>query len=196
MQILYSGEYVDFEPLTIKGEPVFERIDGTPQIGGVRGNFMGEFGTVRLRVDGRVEERAVIMRARRPEPGEKMNKRADGMPHRTFSELYVKPNGNLFHFPVVDDPTSDSVNQQTVQCVIVENGRARNIYKDKGFKYASAADVERCLARAEANAASVSNAKKASDPSQQIKLLTEQLAAAMQTIANASVQAHGGRGGK
>lgn len=190
MRILYSGAYAEFEPLSYKGQPLIEAADGKLQFGGQKSVYAGEYGTVTFNEDGRTEQRCVIMRLRKPEPGERMPMREDGMPHRVFSELYAKPNGNIFHFPTVDDPSQTSSNQQTVQAVVSVNGRRRNLYLAKGFRFATTEDVIKCIERAAANDSNAAAQKTARDPMNQIKVLAEGMNAGLKEALIAALQAN------
>lgn len=190
MRILYSGMYAEFEPLQYKGQPVLETVDGKLQLGGNKATYGGEYGTVTFNEDGRSEKRCVVMRLRKPEPGERMPTREDGLPHRVFSELYAKPNENMFAFPTVDDPSQTSSNQQTVQAVVSVNGRRRNLYLAKGFRYATTEDVIKCIERAATNDSNAVAQKTARDPMNQIKVLAEGMNAGLKEALIAALQAN------
>lgn len=171
MQVLYSGNRADFQPLAdAAGKPV-------PPVGGA-GERPWQVGTVSYRDSvGGQHQRLVMMRSMMAPEGTTLPPSTNGMPHREFKVVYKNLQNHLVHFPITASSDQNSFDSQTVTNRVKDaSGQEVDGYLFKGFKFATVEDYFESQARAERNAKAHAEQQKARDPHNNIAMLTDVLA--------------------
>ena len=81
-------------------------------------------------------------------------------PRIATDELYVRPDGSLFHFPIADDPESQTVSRGAKS----GNTPERDIYLSKGMRFAKPEDVIAQRKKSKANEAVAEERRKSLNP--------------------------------